>query len=84
MADGWEYALLYLNTDGGGVWSGRFLIEGEKARGVIANNWEERLTTFNRLGREGWEVVSQSADGSANGPSRSYVYGWQWLLKRPL
>jgi len=80
MADGWEYAMLYLDADGQGTWTGWLIFDGMKPQEILHPSNYQRLALFNELGREGWEVVSQSANQSRQG----FVYGWEWLLKRPL
>ena len=81
---GWEYATVSLDADGGGRWSGWLIIGGREPSPVATTRDRERVALFDSLGREGWEMVSQAAHGTANGPTRSYVYGWEWTFKRPI
>jgi hypothetical protein len=83
MATGWEYSILLLDTEGTGNWEGTLTV-GSQVTEVTASSLTERLAFLNKLGQQGWELVGQSATGSANGPTRSYIYGWQWTFKRPL
>lgn len=84
MADGWEYAVVNLSANDDGVYSGWLIFDSQEPQPLQVPRIRDRLTVLNRLGQEGWEVVSQSATSSGNGPTRSYVYGCDYLLKRRL
>jgi hypothetical protein len=80
---GWEYSMLSLTANGDGNWTGWLIIDGQ-ATDVAVRGYRERVAILNNLGKEGWEIIGQSANGSGNGDERSFVYGWEWTLKRPL
>jgi hypothetical protein len=68
MADGWEYAVVNLSANDDGVYSGWLIFDGQEPQPLQVPRIRERLTVLS----------------SGNGPTRSYVYGWDYLLKRRL
>ncbi len=72
----WEYCVLRYTS--GSIGNEAVFIGSDGARRKIPHRDEGFLQELNRLGAEGWEVVSYG-----NSESKAGTYREAWTLKRP-
>ena len=73
----WEYLGAWVNRNGGvrGIIPPELTFkDGSKIQG-----WDEIFDYFNKIGKQGWELVS-AADETRSG----FTYEWLFVFKRPI